>query len=225
VSTHAHLQGPAPGHGVAGMAAMAVKAARMLWAWAACRPVGRPRWIVVIAATAIPLNLLFSLPHIRASSTRFEKPFLHCRTSPPQFRAHDNHRLHHHHAHLALCSSWPLGHSLPVLAHHRRGTARPPAPLRPCVLRRCSCALGPATAARFALPFSDLQPSLRPVSIGDTSPATAHLPHHHTHAHTHHQPPSALLPRRRPRLPRYVAPVHDGVVSAPRCSLGAILLD
>jgi hypothetical protein len=132
---------------MAGMAGMAVKAARMLWAWAACRPVGRPRWIVVIAATAIPLNLLFSLPHIRASSTRFEKPFLHCRTSPPQHSAPTTTRqpppppthLHHHHA---LYPSWPLAILSPTT------TA---APLFLLLLRRSALAFCAAARVPWAL--------------------------------------------------------------------------
>jgi hypothetical protein len=98
----------------------------------------------------------------------------------------------------------PLTASLPLLA-------RSPPPAPPLLARLLVCP-GPAIAARFALPFSDLQPSLRPASICDTSPAPEHLPHHRRPS----LPPPLRVPVCcRPRLPSCVAPVHDGV-TAPR---------
>jgi hypothetical protein len=135
-----------------------------------------------------------------------------------------------HHRSLSPASSptallWPLT----APSGQTRSARSPP---RPCLCAAARVCLGPAIPARFALPFSDLQPSLRPASICDTSPASEHLPHHHHHHHyttiaantqptpTLSTPPvSPLL--HRSRLPSCVAPVHDGV-TAPRF-LGGLL--
>jgi len=169
-------------------------------------PVGRPPWVVIAAtatATAIPLNLLFASTLsglLHALREAFPTP-------PPPLTSD--------HTCLALC---PLP-SAPTRSLHPHPTAA-----RPCLF---SSRQEPVLALQLPpvlhCPFSDLQPSLRPACICDTSPALRQSISR-TSTSTSTSTTASSRPPSLDTLPRLdFAPVHDDVTA--RTFLGGILLD